>query len=247
MFPAFSGGSDGPPPPFREPPSPTAPGADRPRPTDRIEPLSSAPKPSPSDPSSAQAPRPRHSGPLMVLLLAGLSAIGPFSIDTYPPAFPAMEAELLTGRLAMQQTLAAYMATFAFMTLWHGALSDSFGRRRVILTGMVVYAAASLVCAAAPSIHWLWLGRGLQGLSAGAGMVVARAVIRDMFEGPEAQRLMSRVMTVFAISPAVAPMVGGTILPFFGWRAIFVFLAAYGLILGLAVHRLLPETLPHED
>jgi len=182
----------------------------------------------------------------MVLLLAGLSAIGPFSIDTYLPAFPAMEAELAADPLAVQQTLAAYMATFAFMTLWHGALSDSFGRRRIILTGMVTYAAASLVCAAAPSIHWLWLGRCLQGLSAGAGMVVARAVIRDMFEGPEAQRLMSRVMTVFAIAPAVAPMVGGAILPFFGWRAIFVFLAAYGLALGLAVHRLLPETLPRE-
>ena len=182
----------------------------------------------------------------MVVLLAGLSALGPFSIDTYLPAFPTMEAELATSRLAVQQTLAAYMATFAFMTLWHGALSDSFGRRRVILAGMAVYALASLVCAAAPSIEWLWLGRGLQGLSAGAGMVVARAVIRDLYEGPQAQRLMSRVMTLFAVAPAVAPMVGGAILPFFGWRAIFVFLAAYGLALGLAVLRLLPETLPAE-
>jgi DHA1 family bicyclomycin/chloramphenicol resistance-like MFS transporter len=182
----------------------------------------------------------------MVVLLAGLSALGPFSIDTYLPAFPAMEAELATSRLAVQQTLAAYMATFAFMTLWHGALSDSLGRRRVILAGMAVYALASLVCAAAPAIEWLWLGRGLQGLSAGAGMVVARAVIRDLFEGPQAQRLMSRVMTLFAVAPAVAPMVGGAILPLFGWRAIFVFLAAYGLVLGVAVLRLLPETLPVE-
>jgi len=182
----------------------------------------------------------------MVVLLAGLSALGPFSIDTYLPAFPAMEATLGTSRLAVQQTLAAYMAPFAFMTLWHGALSDSFGRRRVILAGMAVFALASLVCAAAPTIEWLWLGRGLQGLSAGAGMVVARAVIRDLFEGPQAQRLMSRVMTLFAVAPAVAPMVGGAILPLFGWRAIFVFLAAYGLALGLTVFRLLPETLPAE-
>lgn len=184
--------------------------------------------------------------PVIVLLLAGLAAIGPFSIDTYLPAFPAMEAELGTSLLAVQQTLAAYMATFAFMTLWHGALSDSFGRRRVIVTGMVIYALASLVCAAAPSIEWLWFGRGLQGLSAGAGMVVSRAVIRDLFEGPQAQRLMSRVMTIFALAPAVAPMVGALILRFANWRAIFLFLAVFALVLGLAVFRLLPETLPPE-
>jgi MFS transporter, DHA1 family, multidrug resistance protein len=187
-----------------------------------------------------------RASPTLVLLLAGLSALGPFSIDTYLPAFPAMEAELGTSLLAVQQTLAAYMATFAFMTLWHGALSDSFGRRRVILTGMVIYALASLVCAAAPSIEWLWLGRGLQGLSAGAGMVVSRAVIRDLFDGPQAQRLMSRVMTIFALAPAVAPMVGALILQFASWRGIFVFLAAFTLALALAVFHLLPETLPAE-
>lgn len=95
--------------------------------------MSSAPRPSPSDPAAPQTQPARvHAGLLMVLLLAGLSAIGPFSIDTYLPAFPAMEAELAADPLAVQQTLAAYMATFAFMTLWHGALSDSFGRRRIM-------------------------------------------------------------------------------------------------------------------
>lgn len=186
-------------------------------------------------------PRP---GLLLVSLLAGLSAIGPFSIDTYLPAFHAIEADLGSPLIAVQQTLAAYMATFAFMTLWHGALSDSFGRRRVIIAGMLVYALASLVCAAAPSIEWLWLGRGLQGLSAGAGMIVSRAVIRDLFDGPQAQRLMSRVMTLFAIAPAIAPIIGALILKISNWRGIFVFLAALALLLALAAHTYLAESLP---
>lgn len=181
---------------------------------------------------------------LMVALLAGLTSIGPFSIDTYLPAFHAIEADLGASYLRVQQTLALYMAAFAFMTLWHGALSDSYGRRRVIMVGMAVYGLASLLCAAAPSIEWLWVGRILQGFSAGAGMVVGRAVIRDLFEGPQAQRLMSQVMTLFALAPAIAPMVGGLILAVAGWRAIFVFLALLAALLIFAVHRHLPETLP---
>jgi len=184
------------------------------------------------------------SSPWLAPVLAALAAIGPFAIDTYLPAFPQIAAGLAASELEVQQTLTAYMATFAFMVLWHGALADRFGRRRVILVSMVLFAAASLVCALAPSIGWLWLGRALQGLSGGAGMVVGRAVIRDLYDGVQAQRLMARVMTIFAIAPAIAPMIGGLLLALAGWRAIFVFLALFSGTLAYLTWRFLPETLP---
>src|SRR5690606_1751712 len=110
-----------------------------------------------------------------------------------------------------------------------------------------VFALASLVCALAPSIEWLRVGRGLQGVSGGAGIVVGRAVVRDLHEGPQAQRLMSRVMLIFALAPALAPMVGAGLLAMAGWRAIFFFLALFGLALAWATWRFLPETLAEED
>ena len=176
-------------------------------------------------------------------LLAALSAIGPFAIDAYLPAFPAIRAELGATQLEVQQTLTVYMAALALMVLWHGAFADRFGRRRVLigLTGLV--GLASLMCALAPSIEWLWLGRALQGVSGGAGIVVGRAVVRDLHEGPQAQRLMSRVMLIFARAPALAPLLGAGLLAVAGWRAIFVFLAVFGLALAWATWRFRPETL----
>jgi len=182
----------------------------------------------------------------LAALLAALAAIGPFSIDTYLPAFPEMGAELGATQIQVQQTLTAYMVTFAVMALWHGALSDAFGRRRVIIVSTSLFGAASLLCAFAASIEALWVGRALQGMSAGAGMVVGRAVIRDIFDGARAQRLMSRVMLIFGIAPAVAPMVGGSLLLLFGWRSIFVFLALFAALLVGLSWRYLPETLPRE-
>ncbi|MBA4742740.1 MAG: multidrug effflux MFS transporter [Azoarcus sp.] len=185
--------------------------------------------------------------PWIAALLAALAAIGPFSIDTYLPAFPEMAADLGATRIEVQQTLTAYMVTFAVMALWHGALSDRFGRRNVILVATSLFGVASLLCAFATSIEWLWAGRALQGMSAGAGMVVGRAVIRDIFDGARAQKLMSRVMMIFGIAPAVAPMVGGVLLLAFGWRSIFVFLALFAGALVWMSARLLPETLPPEQ
>lgn len=182
--------------------------------------------------------------PWLAFILAALAAIGPFSIDTYLPAFPVIAESLSATQVEVQQTLTAYMGTFAFMVLWHGALADRFGRRRVILGGMVLFALASLVCALAPSIEWLWIGRALQGMVGGAGMVVGRAVIRDLFDGAPAQRLMSRVMLIFAVAPAVAPIIGGVLLEVAGWRSIFFFLAAFGAFLSYLTWRFLPETLP---
>lgn len=179
-------------------------------------------------------------------LLAALAAIGPFSIDTYLPAFPAIGRGLGASPVAVQQTLTAYLVPFAFMMLWHGALADAFGRRRVLLWAYGLYAASSLFCALAGSIEMLWFGRALQGLSAGAGLVVGRAIVRDVLDGPAAQRLMAHIGMMFAVAPAVAPVLGGWVQAFFGWHAVFVFLALYGFALVAAMWRYLPETLPRE-
>ncbi|HEX8989062.1 MAG TPA: multidrug effflux MFS transporter [Rhodocyclaceae bacterium] len=179
-------------------------------------------------------------------LLAALAAIGPFSIDTYLPAFPAIGQGLGATAVQVQQTLTAYLIPFAFMMLWHGALADALGRRRVLLWAYGLYALASLFCAMAGSIEALWLGRALQGLSAGAGLVVGRAIVRDVLDGPAAQRLMAHIGMMFAVAPAVAPVLGGWVQAFFGWHAVFVFLALYGFLLVAAMWRFLPETLPPE-
>ncbi|MDH3286979.1 MAG: multidrug effflux MFS transporter [Betaproteobacteria bacterium] len=178
------------------------------------------------------------------LLIAGLATIGPFSIDTYLPSFPAMADALDTTPLLVQQTLTAYLLPYAGMMLFHGAVSDSFGRRRPILAGVAGFALASVGCALAPSIGMLLFFRALQGLLAGVGMVLGRAIIRDCYHGHEAQRLMSQVLMIFAIAPAVAPIIGGWLHTWFGWRANFWFLAGLGVVLFLACLRYLPETHP---
>lgn len=179
----------------------------------------------------------------LAVLLACLAAIGPFAIDTYLPAFNAMGEALAATPLQVQQTLSAYMATLAIMSLWHGTLADYFGRRIVIIAAMGVFTAASLTCALAPSIEWLWAGRALQGMAGGAGMIVGRAIIRDLFDGARAQKLMSKVMMMFGIAPALAPLIGGILLTLAGWRSIFLFLALFSASLCWASWRFLPETL----
>lgn len=180
---------------------------------------------------------------LLPFILACLAMIGPFSIDTYLPAFPAMASSLGASMLEVQQTLTAYLLPFALAMLWQGALSDTLGRRRVILWGLAIYVAASAFCVAATNIEMLWVGRALQGLSAGVGMVVGRAMIRDLYDGAAAQKLMAKVGIIFAIAPALAPIIGGWIHAFFDWHAIFVFLALFGTILWILVWRWMPETL----
>ncbi len=187
-----------------------------------------------------------HSPRRMAALLAAMTAIAPFSIDTYLPAFPDMAVSLGATQVEMQQTLAFYMAAFAFMMLWHGALSDALGRRRVLLVAFAIYVAASLFCVFATSIEQLWFGRVLQGMSGGAGLVLSRTIIRDLLDGPEAQRLIAHTTMIFALAPAIAPVIGGWIHHAFGWQGIFVFLTLYGSLLFGAVWWLLPETLPPE-
>jgi DHA1 family bicyclomycin/chloramphenicol resistance-like MFS transporter len=182
----------------------------------------------------------------IAILLASLSALGPFSIDTYLPSFHEIAEKLGATQLEVQQTLSIYLFSFALMTLWHGAISDRFGRRRVILVALVLFALASAGCAFATRIEQLWFWRAMQGITAGAGIVISRAIVRDLFDGAAAQRLMSQITMMFALAPAVAPVIGGWLQTFFGWRSIFVFLVLSTAALLLACWKLLPETLPVE-
>ncbi|MDR3417993.1 MAG: multidrug effflux MFS transporter [Nevskia sp.] len=181
---------------------------------------------------------------LLAPLLAGLAMLGPFSIDTFFPAFGRMEREFSIGAVAMQQTLSLYMSAFAVMSLLHGPLSDAYGRRGVIFYALLLYLGATCGCALAPSFHWLLTFRMLQGISAGAGMIVGRAIIRDRFAGADAQRLMSQVTLIFGVAPALAPIVGGWVLYFAGWRWIFWVLAVFTVVLLLTAQLALPETHP---
>src|SRR3954471_8131589 len=197
------------------------------------------------EPSAAPKKSTERAGGL-ALLLAGLAMLGPFSVDTYLPAFPNIEATLNATPIEVQQTLTAYMFAFAFMMLWHGALSDAFGRRNIILGALCVFGVASLGCAAAHSVEYLWAFRILQGVSAGAGVVIGRAIIRDVYSGASATRLLSLVTMIFSIAPAMAPVIGGWIVKLRDWRSIFLVMFVYTVLLFWYCYRKLPETLPPE-
>ena len=183
----------------------------------------------------------------LAVLLAVLGMLGPFSIDTYIPAFSGIAQSLGATPVQMQQTLSAYLFGFAFMSLFHGAISDSLGRRPVVLWGLAAFTLASAGCALSQSIGQLVFFRAMQGLSTGAGIVVARAVVRDMFAPTEAQRVMSQITIYFGVAPAIAPIIGGWLFVHLGWHAVFWFLTAIGVALWIANHRLLPESLHHSQ
>lgn len=182
----------------------------------------------------------------LAALLASLSAVGPFSIDAYLPSMPEIGRVFDASPWLVQQTLTAYLAPFAIMTLWHGAISDTLGRRRVTLIGLALFDLASIGCALAWNIESLLIFRVLQGMTAGTGMVVGRAIVRDVLDGAEAQRLMSQVTLVFAVAPAVAPVLGGWLHVWFGWRAVFAFLVLFTTSVWVLCWRSLPETLPQD-
>ncbi len=179
----------------------------------------------------------------LAVLLAVLGMLGPFSIDTYLPAFAGIASSLGATPVQMQQTLSAYLFGFAFMSLFHGAISDSLGRRPVVLWGLAAFTLASAGCALSQNIGQLVLFRAMQGLSTGAGIVVARAVVRDMFAPAQAQKVMSQITIYFGVAPAVAPIIGGWLFVHLDWHSIFWFLTAIGIALWVANYKLLPETL----
>lgn len=197
-------------------------------------------------PSPALPPARRLSGQALIVLLGFLSILGPFSNDTLLPNFPFIEADFGEDPVRMQQVLTLYFVPFAVMMLMHGTLSDAYGRRRIILLGMGAYTLAATVGAVAQSFEMLLFGRVLQGLSAGAGVVVGRAMVRDLYADQHAQRALAMVTIIFGIAPGLAPIIGGWIGHLWGWRAVFGFLSGLGALLFVSTYLWLPETLPAE-
>ena len=181
---------------------------------------------------------------MLAVLLGGLSMVSPFSIDTFFPAFHAMEKALEVDAWQLQQVITAYMLPFAFASLIHGPLSDAVGRRPVMIWGMALYTVGSVACTVAQNYESLMLARVIQGSTAGVGVVIGRAVIRDLYEGARAQRLMSITTMIFSIAPAVAPIIGGWAHVAFGWRAVFAVMTICGLAFAISAWWKLPETHP---
>ncbi|MEU4066138.1 Bcr/CflA family multidrug efflux MFS transporter [Streptomyces wedmorensis] len=190
------------------------------------------------------APAARRAGLLLVLVLGGLTALPPLSMDMYLPALPEVTGALHAPAATVQLTLTACLAGMALGQLVVGPMSDKWGRRRPLLAGMVVYVLATAVCAFAPTAELLIGFRLLQGLAGAAGIVIARAVVRDLYDGVEMARFFSTLMLVSGAAPIVAPLIGGQILRITDWRGVFHVLAVIGLLLTVVVWRSLEETLP---
>ena len=182
----------------------------------------------------------------LTLILGALSAFGPLSMDMYLPGLPSLTRDLGASASTGQLTLTGCMLGLAGGQLLAGPLSDSLGRRRPLLAGLVGYIGASLACAAAPSIGILIALRFIQGSLGGAGVVIARAVVRDLFRGTAAARVFALLMLVTGVAPVFAPLVGGQLLAITSWRGIFIVLAAIGVPLLVGTVVWLPETLPPE-
>ncbi|GAA3770683.1 multidrug effflux MFS transporter [Plantactinospora mayteni] len=190
------------------------------------------------------APPGRASGVGQLLLLGTLTAVGPLSLDMYLPAFPEMTGDLRATPAQVQLSLTTFLFGLALGQLVTGPLSDRWGRRRPVLVGVAAYTVTSLLCAFAPSAEALAALRLLQGVASGTGVVVARAIVRDLHSGVAAAKYFSRLILIFGVAPAIAPALGNLVLRFGSWRAVFVALSAIGLLVLAAVVWRLPETLP---
>lgn len=183
----------------------------------------------------------------LTFIVALMTMIGPFTIDTYLPSFPTLEAEFNISRALLSQSLASYLAAFGLSTLVLGPLADRLGRRQVILISLLFYIAASLGCALSSDYNTFMLYRLIQGAAVGGGLVAGRAMIRDVYNTQDAHRAMSHVMMLFAIAPAVAPIIGGWLHDLFGWHSVFYFLVFYAVLVFVLVFFALPETLAVEQ
>ena len=189
-------------------------------------------------------PSPRIAAPRWLPALLGyFIAVGPAATDMYLPAFPAVEASFGTAPGTAQLTLAAWFAGLAVGQITQGTLSDRFGRRAPLIAGTALFTLAAVGCALAPTLGWLAVFRALGAIGASAGMVIPRAMVRDLADGQSAAILMSRLVLVMGVAPILAPSIGGAVLVFAQWRVIFWILAAYGAIGCLMAWRILPETL----
>ncbi|MEU3710209.1 Bcr/CflA family multidrug efflux MFS transporter [Streptomyces catenulae] len=188
----------------------------------------------------------RRTGLLLTLVLGGLTAVPPLSMDMYLPALPEVTQALHSPAATVQLTLTTCLAGMALGQLVVGPMSDKWGRRRPLLTGMVIYVLATALCALAPDAEILIAFRLLQGLAGAAGIVIARAVVRDLYDGVAMARFFSTLMLISGVAPVVAPLIGGQILRITDWRGVFVVLTVVGLVLTTVVWRTLHETLPPE-
>ncbi len=181
-----------------------------------------------------------------VLILGGLSAFGPLSIDMYLPALPQMAGELHAADSTVQLTLSAFIIGLALGQLILGPLSDAVGRRKPLVAGLALYMVGSVLCALAPSADLLIAARAVQAFGAAAGIVIARATVRDLYSGTAMTKFFSLLMLVNGLAPILAPIIGGQILNWTSWRGVFVCLTVFGAILLAVVFFLLPEPLPEE-
>ncbi|MGC9387335.1 MAG: multidrug effflux MFS transporter, partial [Hydrogenovibrio sp.] len=184
--------------------------------------------------TDSQPPQPNTQtlSPLFIIVIVALiGMLAPFTIDTYLPSFPAIEAELSANRDLLTQTLAVYLVSFALATLIWGPLSDRWGRKPIIVLSLLGYLGASILSALAQSIETLMLGRALQGAMLAGSLVASRAMIRDFFPGDDAQKAMAVMMMLFTAAPALAPIIGGWLEVHLGWRSVFYFLAIYSVII----------------
>ncbi|WP_199920870.1 Bcr/CflA family multidrug efflux MFS transporter [Streptomyces sp. NRRL S-237] len=205
---------------------------------------------SPASPPVPTASKPlkaaRRTSLLVTFVLGGLTALPPLSMDMYLPALPQVTDSLNSPAATIQLTLTACLAGMAMGQLVIGPMSDKWGRRRPLLIGMLVYVLATAICALAPTAELLIAFRLLQGLAGAAAIVIARAVVRDLYDGDEMARFFSTLMLISGAAPIIAPLIGGQVLRFADWRGVFVVLTVVGAALTLLVWRALGETLPPE-
>jgi DHA1 family bicyclomycin/chloramphenicol resistance-like MFS transporter len=193
---------------------------------------------------AAQDARPH--GRALVPVLAGLTAIGPATSDIYLPAFPEISADLVASASEVQLTLTACFVGLGLGQLLLGPLSDRYGRKRPLVIGMAVFCLSAVLCALAPNVEVLLVCRLVQGLAGAAGLVISRAVVRDLYEGAPFARFFARLMLVFGIAPIVAPLLGTGLLQLGTWRVVFVALAVFAALLLVSVLLFFEETLPEE-
>ncbi|MEU7716492.1 multidrug effflux MFS transporter [Streptomyces tibetensis] len=185
----------------------------------------------------------RRTGLLVTFLLGSLTAVPPLAMDMYLPSLPEVTRSLHAPAATVQLTLTACLAGMALGQLVVGPMSDRWGRRRPLLAGLAVFVVATVLCALAPTVETLVAFRLAQGLAGAAAIVIARAVVRDLYDGMAMARFFSTLMLISGVAPIVAPLIGGQVLRVTDWRGVFVVLTAIGLLIGVLVWTRLPETL----